>query len=236
MKKLSQTAPLKVIQIKDKVRQQQEVQLHIHDPIFIHQKRNKKLQLLNQLSQLELLLEKKNRLEIWKSKREIKNMDSTLQRLYQIVSRTQVSTLRQDILLQDKEFRIKLKQLYPRVFVLLSDDDFGQQQQLQQYQSLSHLNELYVIATRFYYHLNSSNHQYIPYQLALLYQCINRQGVHFINYKLKIEQRFDKVKQVTKTKDDQLESNQISWLKSLALDIIMQIIISIYKYDTFFNN
>jgi hypothetical protein len=92
----------------------------------------------------------------------------------------------------------------------------------------AYLHQLYTIASRLYHDLALTNHKYIAYQLALLYvrrcpvfntniniisqQCINRQGVEFVEYKSRIEQRFDEIKTATKqTTLIVLEKDQTKW-------------------------
>ncbi|KAI9485612.1 MAG: hypothetical protein EXX96DRAFT_533953 [Benjaminiella poitrasii] len=184
------------------------VQIHISDPVFI-QRRNQELELIKQLSHLELLLAKIDRLEVWKSNGGLRSADPTLKQLYQIVSRIQSDVQPQIISRKDTTFIDKWKLHYPRALSLLlktspsASSDDGQQ-------SLSRLNVLYVIAARLYHDLSLSSHQYVAYQLALLYQCISKHGILFNEYKVRIGQRFDEIKQTVAT-HNLLETDQISW-------------------------
>ncbi|KAG2233085.1 hypothetical protein INT48_009211 [Thamnidium elegans] len=192
------------------------------------------LHLFKQLGQLELLLAKIERLELWKS--ELKSTDIILKNLHENVSTIRLGITSQLSNMPLLEIIRVEKTLYNRSiqFILNQTQLVSTDQQYQ----LSYLDQLYVTACRLYHDLDLPNHKYIAYQLALLYQCINRQGVPFIEYKARIEQRFDEIKSATKEQNTvRLDSGQVSWIQSLSLDIIMQVTdsSSITKCSRLFN-
>ncbi|GAA5815175.1 hypothetical protein MFLAVUS_008681 [Mucor flavus] len=212
-----------------------QVLLHVNDPL-LPRKENKKtrqeLQLLKQLAQLELLLAKIERLELWKSE----PTDSLLKNLYENVSTIRLGITSQLSNMPLLEILRAEKTLYNRSiqFILGHTQLVSTEQRYQ----LSYLDQLYATACRLYHDLDLPNHKYIAYQIALLYQCINRQGVPFIEYKARIEQRFDEIKSATKELNTvRLDSGQVSWIQSLSLDIIMQVTdsTSITKCSRLFN-
>ncbi|KAI9363840.1 hypothetical protein BD770DRAFT_440278 [Pilaira anomala] len=198
MSRLTHSAPLKTVHLQPV----NQVLIHIKEPL-LPRKENKKirqeLDLLKQLGQLELLLAKIERLELWKLKSDLKSTETILKKLYQDVSILQVkitgNTLNKSllqVLSNEKTLYTRSMQLllnHPKLLSISYDE---------QYQA-SHLDQLYVTACRLYLDLDLSNHKYIAYQLALLYQCINRQGIIFVDYKSRIEQRFDEIKMATKS-------------------------------------
>ncbi|GAA5804265.1 hypothetical protein EDC94DRAFT_411745 [Helicostylum pulchrum] len=230
MSRLANTPPLKIVS-RNNLKQ---VLLYVNEPL-LPRKENKKtrqeLQLLKQLAQLELLLAKIERLELWKS-------DSLLKNLHENVSTIRLGITSQSSNMPLLEIIRAEKTLYNRsIQFILSHTQLVSTTDQQQYQ-LSYLDQLYVTACRLYHDLDLPNHKYIAYQLALLYQCINRQGVPFIEYKARIEQRFDEIKSATKELNTvRLDSGQVSWIQSLSLDIIMQVTdsSSITKCSKLFN-
>ncbi|CAO0793196.1 unnamed protein product [Mucor circinelloides] len=223
MSKLSKTPPLKIVHV-DYISQ---VPTYSNDPLLFRKKGASKkirqeLALLKQLAHMELVLEKIHRLDIWKSKLQVSN--ETLRDLHQTVLQIQVDIQNNRGILNSLA-KTHVKQIYPRASQLLLDDadDIHTSSNNNHASSIQHLDQLFVTASRLYHDLNNlKNHKYIAYQLALLYQCVNRQGVSFVNYKVRIEQRFDEIKSATKKEPVYLDPDQKSWLRLLALDIITQ--------------
>ncbi|KAL9553481.1 hypothetical protein MBANPS3_003275 [Mucor bainieri] len=173
---------------------------------------------------MELVLEKIHRLDIWKSKLQVPS--KILRNLNQTVLQIQVDIQNGRGIL-DNLPETTVKQIYPRASQLLfhdtNDTHTLSNSNNSHLSSIQHLDQLYVTASRLYHDLNHlQNLKYIAYQLALLYQCVNRQGVSFVSYKVRIEQRFDEIKSATKTDPVFLDPSQKSWLCELALDIITQ--------------
>lgn len=241
MTKLSQTPPLRVI-YKSEINQ---ILTRVNEPLLPKREDRKvrqELKLLQLLGQLELLLEKMHRLELWKLKGGLSSMDSTLENLNKRASgiRIEIKNQESEVLLR------KLKNeepLYPKArrFVLADEPHLllSETPTTGEQYHLDHLQQLYATACRLYHDLRLSNHKYIVYQLALLYQCINRQGVPFITYKGRIEQRFSEMVASSKKADAvTLDKEQITWLQSLTLDVIMQVTdcASVAKCSELFNH
>ncbi|KAK4511920.1 uncharacterized protein ATC70_003919 [Mucor velutinosus] len=173
---------------------------------------------------MELVLEKIHRLDIWKSKVQVPS--KTLRDLHQTVLQIQVDIQNSRGIL-DTLPETTVKQIYPRASQLLFHDSDEirtlSNSNGSQLSPIQHLDQLYVTASRLYHDLNHlQNLKYIAYQLALLYQCVNRQGISFVSYKMRIEQRFDEIKLATKLEPVYLDPGQKAWLRELALDIITQ--------------
>ncbi|KAI8638768.1 hypothetical protein BD408DRAFT_422529 [Parasitella parasitica] len=219
MSKLSKSPPLKAIR-KNQI---SRVSTYPDEPVLFRRKDTKQniapqeLALLKQLAQMELVLEKIHRLDIWKSKLDVSS--KLVNGLHQTVQRLQMD-------IQSSKYTLAettIKQLYPRASRLLFDLKETPSSSNHKWLPLQHLDQLYVTASRLYHDLNGlENLKFIAYQLALLYQCVNRQGVTFVSYKVRIEQRFDEIKLATKKEPVHLDADQKSWLRILALDIIAQ--------------
>ncbi|KAF7720712.1 hypothetical protein EC973_006308 [Apophysomyces ossiformis] len=189
------------------------------------------LHLLNHLSHLELLLTKRERLAGWSNLENHNKYEEILESDINLCVGSVQSIWDQldmkDALSRETYIqRMNLNMLYPRATqflflhkVVLSTATYTDIQA--HYHNIASLDQLYVTSARLYHDLNLANHQYIAYQLALLYQCVNYQGTTlFTKFKSRIEQRFDEVKLATKQNGGVLNQDQVEWLRSLTLDIM----------------
>ncbi|KAI8877314.1 hypothetical protein K501DRAFT_337515 [Backusella circina FSU 941] len=158
MTKLSQTQPLKTIHINNIC----GVQTHVNEPFLDrkHAKVRLELHILTLFGQLELLLEKIHRLEMWKV---------NLRTSSDVLLTNNTSTVAQTEFIQN----MSAKGLYKRAVeymlhrqVSIATTESDTQGHTMQF---TYLHQLYTTASRLYHDLALKNHKYIAYQLALLY-------------------------------------------------------------------
>ncbi|ORE07923.1 hypothetical protein BCV72DRAFT_99293 [Rhizopus microsporus var. microsporus] len=198
MSKLITSVPLRTIQPFSLT----TTVLQLNQSLFANDVSNE-MHVPKQLGQLELLLERAARLEQTRSsipeeiKYKISLIHSDLQQYQSLIKRYQ-------------------HKFAKAAEYVLNEPVFGEQEVI----NLCQLNQLYVTAARLYQDVNLEYHDYIAYQLALIYQCIHQQP-DFASFKPRIEDRFDQF--VHRQKKMRLNSDQIEWLKSFCLDILRHI-------------
>ncbi|OBZ91911.1 hypothetical protein A0J61_00028 [Choanephora cucurbitarum] len=202
MSNFTRQTSLKIIQPPISV----QVQIYLGQPLFSKKNEDSQKTLLRRLSELELVLTK---IEYWQAHVDLTLYDPMLKKLHETVSQLETEMGQSTIDMQ-------LKRLYPKAISYLLDlkevtsENSGQP---------IYLNQLYATACRLYHLLDLDEHDYVAYQLALIYQCIHQQGVLFIHYKRRIEEHFDEIK-----KKSALTTDQVNWLRLLLTDIITQVI------------
>ncbi|KAG1152415.1 hypothetical protein G6F37_000261 [Rhizopus arrhizus] len=193
MSKLTTSLPIRNVQFASF----KKISLQLKQPLLADCDFSTEIHVLKQLSQLELLLKKAGRLSNPMIEQQIFLIQADIQRYPSHIRKHQ------------RHFAKAAEYILNEPITSIDQN--------------ATLNQLYVVAARLYHDLNLTQHDYVAYQLALLYQCVNRQEARFIQYKAMIEERFDEIKEATKQKEVCLNSNQIEWIKALTMDIMKQI-------------
>ncbi|KAI8369408.1 uncharacterized protein BYT42DRAFT_617439 [Radiomyces spectabilis] len=240
MSRLTQTPPL----ISIRPSRILQVERHVDDPI-LPQRENKQIRLalsfLDTFARLEFILSKVDRLEKWQLQGNLKDATGLMEHLQTLAEELVITIQSLWNQCADKEQLVEtldLKRLYPRGchYLLLSNkhQDLTSTTDVQaHYFHMALLNQIYATAFQVLQGLNLKNHKYIPYQLALLYQCVNQQEVKYQAYALRIEEQFSEIKSHTKRHDVPLLTEfHITWLQKLAQDIIEQVMQEIQTGST----
>ncbi|KAI9314623.1 hypothetical protein BX666DRAFT_1968767 [Dichotomocladium elegans] len=179
------------------------VQVHFNEP-FLQQQGSRKtravLQLLALLSCLELVLAKKSSLE------EVRMIDDLSKAMLKKLTKeenalkAQLETVWIQLDSKDLLYRrtmmhdMKLRELFPRAanetggtFVQSSDaTDISAH-----YRRVAQYDQLYASAARLYHSLSLDDHKYIPYRLAIVYQCLAPLDKPFADHRARIQECFE---------------------------------------------
>ncbi|CAG8707949.1 10161_t:CDS:2, partial [Ambispora leptoticha] len=89
------------------------------------------------------------------------------------------------------------------------------------------INQLVAISLQLQHDIRLKNHSYMAHQIALLYQCLNQVGHHFLKYKPRVELHFDAIKSLTSNSEEpQMNETQKEWLSQLTADIVTEALFS----------
>ncbi|KAI9498687.1 hypothetical protein BDB00DRAFT_397649 [Zychaea mexicana] len=92
------------------------------------------------------------------------------------------------------------------------------------YHQMALYDQLYAIAARLYRSLNLPDHHYIPYQLAVAFQCITQLGMYYTEFRERIQRRFEEIKSTLSKETPTLNEEQVLWLKKLTKDLMVQVL------------
>ncbi|CAB4397852.1 unnamed protein product [Rhizophagus irregularis] len=236
MSKLKTTPPLVSL---NKINTVSEVEIRLHEPLIIKPGSRKKrigLQVLNALARLEVLLSKEEMLA--SSETGVQNLK---QQLYNKTEIDNTIAVLEASLLQFEEdgsakkdvqtylTELGLALLFPKSAKRLVVPNLvpGKADALAHFHEMNVLNQLVSISLQLQQDIKLTNHKYMAHQLALLYQCLNQAGGHFIKYKSRVELHFDAIKEMTNSSEEpKLSSEQEQWLSQLTADVVTEALFS----------
>ncbi|KAI7857656.1 hypothetical protein BDC45DRAFT_18954 [Circinella umbellata] len=227
------------------------LQVHLHEP-FRHRQGSKKtraaLNLLDLLGRLELILRKQKNMKQFEPiteqtqalekglEQEIESLQTMIESTWQLLE-TEPQ--------QDNNHYIEemnLGGLYPLAIQHLKSTTPTKRGQLSMvgadihshYHQMALYDQLYATAARLHRNLNLNDHHYIPYQLAITFQCVNQLGMYYSEYRERIQRKFDEIKSTLATNDsnksndshmeEKLNEEQVIWLKQLTTDLMVQVL------------
>ncbi|KAI9258934.1 hypothetical protein BDA99DRAFT_104754 [Phascolomyces articulosus] len=231
------------------------LQVHVHEP-FRHRQGSKKtraaLNLLDLLGRLELVFAKQKNMRTFQPTTEqVKELEKTLEHEIELLKSMIESTWQQldtDPYQENNNYiqEMNLAALYPLSIQHLKCATPTERGQLSMaganihshYHQMALYDQLYATAARLYRSLNLNDHHYIPYQLAIAFQCVNQLGMYYTEYRERIQRKFDEIKQALSTHSNKsnktddtnhtitatLNDEQVVWLKQLATDLMEQVL------------
>lgn len=129
---------------------------------------------------------------------------------------------------------MKLSQLYPRsindIYKRSTKEDNDENSMQAHYHKTAMYDQLYANASRISQSLELPSHEYIPYQLVVVYQCLNHVDISFAEYRDKIQKRFEDVRSSITSQQEKGAHNPLlnqelkSWLKDLMKEIVTQVL------------
>ncbi|KAI7877928.1 hypothetical protein K492DRAFT_171320 [Lichtheimia hyalospora FSU 10163] len=219
------------------------VRVHLDEP-FLHRQRSKKarhaIQILGLFGRLELVLKKREALRSMDDRSPAET--TLLQKLggEAELIKTQIESEWTQVGAKDYETRekysqdMKLSQLYPRSINDIhkrSTEECNDQSSIQaHYHKLAMYDQLYAHASRINQSLGLPNHEYIPYQLVIVFQCLNHVDISFTEYRDKIQKRFEDVRSSITSQQEKGVHNPLlneelkTWLKTLMTEIVTQVV------------
>ncbi|KAF9964882.1 hypothetical protein BGZ70_005797 [Mortierella alpina] len=231
MTKLLETPPL--INITP-LTQIHEVPIHIHNPIHPTSANKHKrlgLQILNELSRIEMFA---MRIEAVGKQNDVEaELTKTVAHLYNFEqengnpNRTEDPTGR--VLLQRYMIRTGLVEMFPKSSEHLGIDPIvpGGSFLEGHLRQMASVNQLVSIALQLQNDLRLPNHKFIAHQVALLYQCINQAGQAFMQFKARVEEQFNALKEFcNESEEPYLTSMLQTWLTDLTTDIVTEALFS----------
>ncbi|CAG8733107.1 hypothetical protein C2G38_2251814 [Gigaspora rosea] len=236
MSKLKTTPPLVKLNTATAA---QEVEIYLHEPLIQkHGTRKKRigLQILNALARLEVLLNKEEALAI--SENAVQHL---AQQQYNKTEIDAALNVLETSLLQFEEDGIPKKDtqtylselgltvLFPRSAkrLVVNNIPSGKADALAHFNEMNVHNQLVSISLQLQHDIKLQNHKYMAHQLALLYQCLNQAGGHFLKYKSRVELHFDSIKALTSNSEvPKLNEEQKEWLSQVTADIVTETLFS----------
>ncbi|CAG8481238.1 19178_t:CDS:2 [Dentiscutata erythropus] len=236
MSKLKTTPPLVSLRT---VNTAQEVEIRLHEPLIQKQGSRKKrigLQILNALARLEVLLNKEEALAI--SEDAVQHL--TQQQYNKMEIEAALNALETSLLQLEEDgipkkdtqtylSELGLTVLFPKSAkrLVVNNIPSGKVDALAHFNEMNVLNQLASISLQLQQDIKLQNHKYMAHQLALLYQCLNQAGGHFLKYKSRVELHFDSIKALTSNSEvPKLNAEQKEWLSQVTADIVTEALFS----------
>ncbi|ORZ00549.1 hypothetical protein BCR43DRAFT_485401 [Syncephalastrum racemosum] len=219
MSKLTQSSPLVHLGQRSA---EPVVRKHVDEPFLRRQGSRRTravVSLLELLARLDLLARKLQQGSFPQLQEEAKTLATSIQSKWSALAGAD-PTAKQELI-----EALRLNSLYGHAMRYLSTSPEDQQSDgfSRHCKQMGQYDQLYATACRLYRHLKLPNHSYIPYQLALVYQCVTQLGSPFKSYRDRIEQQFDDIRQYqTQHPDGRLHPDQVEWLLMLTRELAMQ--------------
>ncbi|KAG9296702.1 hypothetical protein G9A89_001334 [Geosiphon pyriformis] len=237
MSKLVTTPPLVFLNAANSV---QEVETHLHEPLLPKPGSRKKrigLEVLNSLARLEILLTKEETLA--SAEQEVQNLRQQEYNTAEIDNMinmflSSIPQLEEETVAVKKDVKayiteLGLAALFPKSAqrLVVTKVSLGKTDAQAHFVEMCAINQVAAISLQIQQDIKLPNHKYIAHQLALLYQCLNQVGGHFIKYKPRVEQHFDATKSLTNSSHEpRLNEEQKEWLSQLTADIVTEALFS----------
>ncbi|KAG0207131.1 hypothetical protein BGX28_001562 [Mortierella sp. GBA30] len=203
MTKLLETPPLINITPLTEIH---EVPIHINNPIHPNSANKHKrlgLQILNELSRIEMFT---MRIEaVGKQDEVVTELTKTVTHLEQAIynfelengSQSRLEDMTGRVLLQRYMIRTGLVDMFPKSAEHLGIDPVvpGGSFLEGHLRQMACLNQLVSITLQLQNDLRLPNHKFIAHQVALLYQCINQAGQTYSQFKARVEENFNTLKE-----------------------------------------
>ncbi|KAJ8659399.1 hypothetical protein O0I10_004761 [Lichtheimia ornata] len=219
------------------------VRVHLDEP-FLHRQRSKKarhaIHILGLFGRLELVLKKRESLRALDDRSPaeatlLQKLDGEAEMIKTQIESTWIQLGAKDYETREKYSKdMKLSQLYPRSINNLhkrSAEEYNDENSMQaHYHKIAMYDQLYAHASRINQSLELPNHDYIPYQLVVVYQCLNHVDISFAEYRDKIQKRFEDVRSSITSQQEKGAQNPLldgelkSWLKDLMTEIVTQVV------------
>ncbi|KAL1929462.1 hypothetical protein VTP01DRAFT_1600 [Rhizomucor pusillus] len=198
---------------------------HRNEP-FLRRQRSRKtraaVQLLSTFAQLELVLKKAS-----SDKNLYQEADALIDGMDRLWLQMDMKPDKQKLFMQEMRFST----LYPRAMHYFATrtahpmPPSSKHDLDSHYHHLAQLDQLYTTAVRLHHSLKLNDHTYIPYQLALVYQCVIHLGQDFAEYRGRISQQFEDIRSSVMNAQarhnvPKLAEHHIKWLRELSLDLI----------------
>ncbi|KAF9958543.1 hypothetical protein BGZ72_000212 [Mortierella alpina] len=235
MTKLLETPPLINITPLTEIH---EVPIHIHNPIHPSSANKHKrlgLQILNELSRIEMFA---MRIEaVGKQDEVVSELAKTVAHLEQALynfeqengNPNRVDDPTGRVLLQRYMIRTGLVEMFPKSSEHLGIDPIvpGGSFLEGHLRQMASVNQLVSIALQLQNDLRLPNHKFIAHQVALLYQCINQAGQTFMQFKARVEEQFNALKEFCNASEEPyLTPTLQTWLTDLTTDIVAEALFS----------